>query len=891
MFSKFLKWLESLFKKKAAKLREHEYAAPKPAEIKPAPAPGRVTYKNTYRLCWNYNTQASIFLWGKDSQNNPAFVVLYGNRARGAVQTFTSYAIFRGAGGHFPSFDKVRIIERFDYKTRLKHTKMYYAKDVGRNYYYYVRGPEKNAVKDFYPLDGKDQVTFKPDPKLSYTDMLKRLNLTQIKLDNFILAANPADIMKLPYELARYSETFFDLFSNTNLYMRRKILRGLIQSNPPADLYSYILRVGSGELISGLFLELAMRRDPAIASEAENLSENDLNWLAQSHRNGVLRCAALYLDSLSDAARDARIRALNENAFIKGNKNIIIFKDAVQTAEIFSLADILGKMAAYLDTKKITFISKTRTKTYFNRDIRRIIDGYANTDEEKFILAMKAFLTNYEAADDASYNKTYFIKRYLYFDSGLNGKERRCELKPEIWDRHAEAVLEIASVIKAGVIAEPLYNILFDNKRALVSITYEKLIAAAGAPYAPTADMVMEILGEKLSTETEFKPELMILLAQCENARVQQLAADYLNAVGGKISSGTLVNYLFMRDLESKAGFIEENIRKFNAGEYLEFINSIYDNAALFAKQNVVWPESIADVLNNSLSVLNNAPAPQKCALTARILQDINKGALTDYLMVLGENIVFSMPFDDLRKVPFEYDPAADSGESARVCKLFMAIKDELAPDDGFIADVLENGSPRTVNALARLLLERKEPLKERLNTVLFLFESTVASLNELAKNIFSELTGGPKSKLLAMLLDSPDAKTYRFGMDQLGKLYGGQPIPAEYIKEMLEHSSFEVRSFVSGKVNGVINNLGGGNTDLFLYYAKTLLLLPNKVSSGKKNIYNLLPKFVSLYKNKRPEVEDLLLDIGGSNVISDSERALVALARIKEGDFVECQL
>jgi len=68
------------------------------------------------------------------------------------------------------------------------------------------------------------------------------------------------------------------------------------------------------------------------------------------------------------------------------------------------------------------------------------------------------------------------------------------------------------------------------------------------------------------------------------------------------------------------------------------------------------------------------------------------------------------------------------------------------------------------------------------------------------------------------------------------------------------------------------------------MYYLKTILLLPNRLSKSKDNLCDVVPKFVIYHTNKLDEIESLLLDIGGSNTIKDSERALVTLAKIKGG-------
>ena len=77
--------------------------------------------------------------------------------------------------------------------------------------------------------------------------------------------------------------------------------------------------------------------------------------------------------------------------------------------------------------------------------------------------------------------------------------------------------------------------------------------------------------------------------------------------------------------------------------------------------------------------------------------------------------------------------------------------------------------------------------------------------------------------------------------------------------------------------------DFGNGNGDLFIYYMKTLLYLPNKHAKSKEELYEVLPSFALQNRDRINEIEEILLEIGGSNVIADSERALVALAKIKK--------
>ena len=106
--------------------------------------------------------------------------------------------------------------------------------------------------------------------------------------------------------------------------------------------------------------------------------------------------------------------------------------------------------------------------------------------------------------------------------------------------------------------------------------------------------------------------------------------------------------------------------------------------------------------------------------------------------------------------------------------------------------------------------------------------------------------------------------------------------IPKEFIIQMLEHDRDEVKKYISDKTKEVLNSLKDSDKDLFIYYVKTLLYLPNKLSKEKDSIYDAIFNFALKYDDKIEEIENILLDIGSSNSIVDSERALVTLAKIR---------
>ena len=79
-----------------------------------------------------------------------------------------------------------------------------------------------------------------------------------------------------------------------------------------------------------------------------------------------------------------------KNTYTDGiNVNNIAFKNTIQTAKAYGMADAIGKIAYYLDAPRTTFYFKGSGRTsaynYYLRYLRRTLDEYQATDEEKFI--------------------------------------------------------------------------------------------------------------------------------------------------------------------------------------------------------------------------------------------------------------------------------------------------------------------------------------------------------------------------------------------------------------------------------------------------------------------------------------------------------------------------
>ncbi len=78
--------------------------------------------------------------------------------------------------------------------------------------------------------------------------------------------------------------------------------------------------------------------------------------------------------------------------------------------------------------------------------------------------------------------------------------------------------------------------------------------------------------------------------------------------------------------------------------------------------------------------------------------------------------------------------------------------------------------------------------------------------------------------------------------------------ISKDLIIQMLEHGSPEIKLYTSDKIFLVIEDLASKNSDLFLYYVKILILLPNLKSKCKDRIYDkeFCPTCGSEVKNQK---------------------------------------
>jgi hypothetical protein len=160
-----------------------------------------------------------------------------------------------------------------------------------------------------------------------------------------------------------------------------------------------------------------------------------------------------------------------------------------------------------------------------------------------------------------------------------------------------------------------------------------------------------------------------------------------------------------------------------------------------------------------------------------------------------------------------------------------------------------------------------------------------VHALNTLGAGLFSSIEQREKKlrdSILSMAIDSPVEQSFKFGLDQVEKIYENK-IPLPIILHLMEHTDPVVKAFVSRKISSFFNDLRAGDEDLFLYYAKTLLYLPSKFSPEKEYVYKQLEKYACKFPDLARNIQELLLEIGSTSVRRESERALVAFAMIQK--------
>lgn len=597
---------------------------------------------------------------------------------------------------------------------------------------------------------------------------------------------------------------------------------------------------------------------------------------------------------------------------------IVNVKDTLQRAEIYGLEDVVAKVGYFADTPSTVYnlksVSNSGGYKYLTSYVKRIIKKYMTTDEDKFINLQKTLFLLYRPEDYVSYFSDNFTdnilikdilyKRYpcenLMYTDYRRSPKTRYEIGAEIWDKHLDAALEVAKGTTVSLISETFYKILTDNK----NISFIQNVAALSdvisllnSVHKPMANTALEIVKARLDRETEFDINTLLALIDCENPAAASLATDYLARVGGTLAPAQLARFLGLADLEPWINMIEHQLDKYSPGQFIDFVMALGNDIDNFIAKKTKLSKEIKDILLSSISKILDASDDKKDLLFSSVVDTMQKNPIIPrFLIELLEQSVFVLPIDEIERL--SQNLTIDlSNPMEELCYLSLgfikSIGAKRLPTDSMIVQIMELGGSQMMGTLNEMSLAHLDQIKMRHTTVLLYFESEVASFNEMAKQIFESYTDTEKQDMHMMLIDSPVPHVYKYATEQLSILYpDNKNIPKEFLNRLLEHPSPIVRAFASDKAILFLENLGDGDIELFTYYARSILYLPNKISKSKRNIYKSLPLFAKKYPDSRSNIEKLLLDLGGSGIISDSEQALVALATIRKGEnLVESKL
>lgn len=930
----------------------------------------------------DYNPLRQIILWGWDENNNPSFLILYGRHMfkknkdeNGNIVnilednvSYDCYAIFKGKEGHLPSFEAVKIIREDE------DAEMYFKKDVYYNWGWCYN--KENKFKDFYNLK-EVQISLPYFTTQSQEQYLQIIYEKKIQFSGFKVAENQNEVLNLDTSIAEFSEIIIDIMSKNNIYLRKKMLKELLAKNPPKEVYKFLLEKGSSELISGLFLELAKYKNPILFEEAKNLVKSEITWAKANYAKGVKRCAQIYINLIDENLKTDRIDFIHKtlsnmdlhlikifgkdilddkvmtpskyrmyamDGFLadysrySGEEgevrykagpytngrifNLIEFKNTIQEAEVYELADVIGKIAYYVDAPRLTYYFKGNRNIkglrYFHRYLKRIINDYAQNDPDKFIESMKQLLTSYTPNDYVCKFKGNFqfnelMKYYLYYDfkekppiyedwrswsarynwfsnDQLMKLEGRYDYMKEIWDDHLEDVAEIALMAQITPVKKACYYIFKDSPKLdefIQNTSYKKLIDLATTSYEPIAKMFLDKLYKKLQKSNKFDPKIMITLLSYAQIEIQLIAGEYFSKTNGSFSPESTADLFLLDNLDQLEGIAIRNILEFDGDKYVEFIKYIVNKISNILDNDNKISADLRSILTVSTKKVEEASKTNKQELVQDLILNLfNETKMPEWIGSFIEEVIFAISYEELQEILLNINLEANNrltfARNKRIISVLEAIKNKKLLKDPQIIEILELGTSNMLEILFNIIEENRGELINRYSTLLIILESEITTITNIAKEIFESMPEDAQKKLHAIIIDSPAINVSEYGLLKLDDIYGDL-IPEEFIIQMLEHSSPKVKAYISDKTHKIINNLSDVNVNSFMYYFKTLLFLPNKISKSKDKIYEAIPRFVSTHKDKLEEVENILLNIGGSNIILDSERALVTLAKIRE--------
>ena len=858
--------------------------------------------------------------------------------------TYTNYAVFHGTNGHLPSIPNTYYYEEKNllcYSKGYKAAERYWDYDKRAGWQYCVEIDKKYIIQEFYKID--KTVVFNYYEQKNYTDYVSYLKANKISFKDVELIENPSDLFGFKAD-SPYMEIIVNMFSRERLYTRKKYLGQFIKMQPSVEEYERILKVASVELACGIFQELTIEKNPVLLETAKQIDNSNVLWANEACHNGLRRCISQYTSLFDEKLlqkqkefiyttlpeMDFHIKHLelngkklkgvelqeyldqpgayqnilyvygvygSQNLYEENNyndgKNVknIAFKNTIQTAKAYGMADVIGKIAYYLDAPRTKYYFKGSHRTsaynYYLRYLRRILDAYQATDETSFITAAREMLVSYTDNDNLDIyceNFYYNFFFYNYFGEVLYSKDAA---ENSIWQRYLSDVIFIAQNAKALPVHKFCYAILknADEHNKLDLYEIKELAAFSKIPYEETAKIFEKILLPKLKELQEFNADIMISLMDTQSEKLWNAAKKYFIRTNGKFQPEHISEFLFLDTIETWYSILEDNINHFTTVEYADFLKSITEKRERFLEQQIELSGQITDLLLKSVSKLDAATAVEQQELLnyfISLLLSFKK--VPGFLFDITENIIFFMPYDvlkdTLKDINLQYNRIPE--REYNTVSLLKSFKEDTLPKNSLILSILETGSKRLVKTLTEIIDRQKAALARETAALLLLFECNVYYLNKIAQSVFESLEIKEREKLHMVLLDSPVERAYQYGLRKLDDWYGNK-VPTQFILRMMEHPCVEVKAYLSQKMKLAFSELNETNPDLYIYYTKTLLYLPNKVSKSKEHIYNTIPLFLKYYPGKRQEIEHILLDIGSTNSKIDSERALVTFAQIQK--------
>ncbi len=904
-------------------------------------------------LLWGLDSKKNpclLILYGKQEVEREIKPYMYGHTPRSyyadayvlkPTVVYTNYAVFHGINGHLPS-----IPNTYYYKTKnlLCYTKGYKTADRYWDYsqenhwQLHVDIEKKYIIKEFYKID--QTVVFDYYKKKNYSDYITYLKENQVHFEDCELIEHPSDLFDFKAD-SPYMELIMNMCLKERIYARKKYLSQFMKMQPSVEEYKCLLKTASVELACGIFQELTIEKNPILLETAKQIDNSDVLFANAGYHRGLKRCIHQYISLFDEKLlkeqkefiyktlpeMDFHIKHLNlygknlkgkeleeylnepnvyqNNLYLFGRENLyekntytdgkninnIAFKNTIQTAKAYEMADVIGKITYYLDAPRTTCYFKgsgnTSAYKYYVRYLRRTLDEYQAGDEVKFITAAREMLISYTDHDnldtyysDISFN--FFFNRY--FNAVITGAEA---VEHSVWYRYLADVIFIARNAKAHAVHKFCYKILKKANEDHRLDTYEikELIEFSKIPYEKTAKLFQKILVQELKALQEFDADLMISLMNTNAEKLWKAAKKYFRRTNGKFTPEYIADFLFLDTIDIWCSVLEDSINHFTIEEYTVFLKTIMEKRECFLEQKIELSEQIIELLLKSTDKLDIATTEQKQELLHYFIPLLlSHKKIPDFLFDITESVIFSISYDivrdTLKSIDLQYNKLSE--KEYNTISLLKSCKEDTLPKDSLILSILETGSKRLVKTLTEMIDKKQTMLMERQTTLLLLFECNVYHLNTIAQSVFEGLEIEKREKMHMILLDSPIERAYQYGLRKLDDFYGNK-IPTRFIAHMMEHPCVEVKAYISNKIKYAFSDLKETNPDLYIYYVKTLLYLPNKVSKSKEYVYQEIPLFLKYYPEKQQEIEQILLDIGSTNRKIDSERALVTFAQIQK--------